>query len=163
MERREMLGILGTGAAGLAALSGVRALAQEPGQKPDHHDHHGDEPPHHVLEECARVCNETAAHCLRQARQSGGESQGVHLRAHEATMDCQAFCHLASALSARHSEMAAYAHQACADACRDCAKACEQGQDDVMKRCAEVCRRCEQHCRRHARPGAHETAAAGRG
>jgi hypothetical protein len=145
MDRREMLGILGAGAAGLTAMAGGSALAQ--GEGPQGLQ---------IIDECARICNETATHCLHQLHRSGSggdQAQNVHLRAHVATMDCQAFCHLTSELVARNSPMAAYAHQACADACRDCAEACDKGQDDAMKRCAEVCRRCEQHCRQQAQQG----------
>jgi len=154
MERRELLGILGAGAAGMAAIRGGEALAQDPGQAQGQQSG-AKRGGHSIMDECARVCNETATHCLHQAQQAaagGGQDQGrgTHLKAHEATMDCQAFCHLTSALMARKSPMAAYAHQACADACRDCAEACEKGQDEVMKHCAEVCRQCEQHCRQHA-------------
>jgi hypothetical protein len=143
MDRREMLGTLGTGAAALTVMGGGAAFAQGQGQQRAGQGQQG----HQILDECARVCNETATHCLHQAHQGGGQAGGVHVKAHQATMDCQAFCHLASALAARNSPYAAYAHQACADACRDCAAACDQGQDEVLKRCAEVCRRCEQHCR----------------
>jgi hypothetical protein len=147
MERREMLGVLGASAAGLVAMSGGNAPAQ--GQQSGGQGRQG----HSIMDECARVCNETAAHCLHQAHQGGNQNQGVHLKAHEATMDCQAFCHLTSALMARKSPYSAYAHQACADACRDCAAACDKGQDETMKRCADVCRRCEEHCRRQAKQG----------
>jgi len=142
MERREMLGLLGAGA-GLAALGRNEARAED--QEKDGQS---------IMDECARVCNQTATHCLHKAHQSdSGGAQEHHLKAHQATMDCQAFCHLTSALMARHSPMAAYAHEACANACRDCAEACDKGQDDVMKQCAEICRRCEQHCRQHAKQG----------
>jgi hypothetical protein len=49
---------------------------------------------------------------------------------------------------ARHSPLAIYAHQACAEACRVCAEACDKGQDETMKKCAEVCRACEKACRK---------------
>jgi len=156
MDRREMLGALGVGAAGLVAVGTAAAQGQGQGQGGGQGKQGGQ-----IMDECARVCNETASHCLHQAHQGaggsggagGGQGQHVHLRAHEAAMDCQAFCHLTSALMARKSPMSAYAHQACADACRDCAEACDKGQDEVMKRCAEICRQCEQHCRQQAQQG----------
>jgi hypothetical protein len=143
MERREILAVLGLGTLGLVGSRSGEALAQDQpvGLR---HESHG------ILDECARTCNETSSHCLHLALQGGGVVPSAHLKAHEAMMDCQAFCHLTSALNARKSPMASYAHRACAEACRDCAQACEKGQDEVMKRCAEVCRRCEQHCRQHS-------------
>jgi hypothetical protein len=145
MDRRELLGMLGAGAAGLVAAGGV-AHAQQ-GQQAHQHDEHHE---HHIqtIDECARVCNETAHHCLEQLR-GGGQGQADHARIHDAAMDCQAFCHLTSALMARHSKMAPQAHAACAEACAACAKACEEASEksDVVKRCAEACRACEKVCR----------------
>lgn len=143
MDRRELLTVLGAGAAGLAAMGGGTARAD---------DHEGHEHDGHIetIAECAKVCNEAAHHCLSELRKGGGEHAELHAKAHEAAMDCQAFCALTAMLTARGSPMAKYAHQACADACRDCAAACEGHEDQIMKECVEICRKCEQVCRQMA-------------
>ncbi|MFO0891039.1 MAG: four-helix bundle copper-binding protein, partial [Isosphaeraceae bacterium] len=123
--------------AGAAVLNAGTARA-------DHEAHKHDE---HIktIGECAKICNEAAHHCLTHLKH--GENAEKHAKAHEATMDCQAFCVLTATLTARSSPMARYAHEACANACRDCASACEGHEDQIMKECVEACRKCEQMCR----------------
>ncbi len=148
MERRELLGMLGAGTAGLVAF-GRTARA-------DHtHEHmHGEAEHAHIetIGKCAVVCNEAAHHCLHQLSEGKGDLQH-HARSHELTMDCQAFCVLTATLMARSSPLAAYAHKACADACRDCAAECEKSKADheIMQACAESCRACEKACRAMAK------------
>ncbi len=139
MDRRELLGWMGAGAAGLVASTarGGPANAEEH----EHHEHLK------TIGECARVCNEAAHHCLEKLEKGGQEHREHHARAHELTMDCQAFCVLAATLMARSSPLAHYAHQACAEACRCCAEECEKGHGEIMKTCAEKCRACEKVCR----------------
>jgi len=140
MKRRELLAMTGVGAAGLLVGGAARAAVADDAHEVDHE---------HLkkIGECAIVCNMTAHHCLDQLKKQGGEHREIHANAHEMTMDCQSFCVQAVTLMARHSPLAKYAHQACADACRDCAAACNKGDDEVMKKCAEVCRACEEACR----------------
>jgi len=140
MDRRELLSVLGAGAAGLVAMSGGLVRGE---QEDQHHQH--DE---HVktIGHCALVCNEAAHHCLEQLKK-GVPHADYHAKAHEAAMDCQAFCVLTASLMARSSPMAKYAHGACADACRDCAAACEGHQDQVMRECVQACGACEKVCR----------------
>jgi hypothetical protein len=143
MERRELLGVLGAGAAGLIAVGGGTARA-------DHeHAHDGHIK---VIGDCAKICNQAAHHCLDQLRKGGPHAEH-HARAHEAAMDCQAFCVLTATLTARSSPMAGYAHKACADSCRDCAAACEGHKDDVMTECVKACRECEKVCRQMGKAG----------
>src|SRR3954449_9685207 len=137
MDRRELLGVLGAGAAGLAGLGGGEARAGHEGPHDD---------PIKTLGECAKVCYEAAQHCLEQLRKEPQHAEH-HANAHEAAMDCQAFCVLTATLVARSSPYAKYAHGACADACRDCAAACEGHQDAIMKQCVKACRECEKVCR----------------
>lgn len=146
MDRREMLGLLGAGAAGVSVLAGSRAEAQQ--QQKQHHDHSQDDAHLKTLGECAKLCNQAAAHCLDQLRQGQGDKQH-HAKAHELTMDCQAFCALTAALVARHSELTQYMHEACAEACRCCAEECEKSKDSqqIMQECARICRDCEKACR----------------
>ena len=145
MDRREMLGILGAGAAGLVALGGT-ARADHEGQGHDKHIA--------ITGQCAIVCNQAAHHCLEELRKGGPHAEH-HAKAHELAMDCQAFCVLTATLMARSSPLAKYAHVACADACRDCAAACEGHEDEVMKACVAACRECEKVCREMGHGGAH--------
>ena len=62
MDRRELLGVLGAGAAGLVALSGGQARADHEGPRDD---------PVKTLGELAKLCDEAAAHCLDELRRGG--------------------------------------------------------------------------------------------
>lgn len=137
MDRRELLGILGAGAAGLVAWPGGRARADFEGPHDDHIK---------TLGECAKACDEAARHCLDELYK-GGKHAEDHARAHEAAMDCQAFCVLTATLMARKSPMAKHAHLGAVAACGKCASACEGCQDVIMKECAQACRVCEKICR----------------
>jgi hypothetical protein len=141
MDRREILGVLSAGAAGLLTLAGSSAHAAHEGHEHDEHIK--------VMDECAKVCNEAAHHCLGEAKK-GGPHADHHAKSHEATIDCQAFCTLAASLMARNSPMAKYAHQACADACHDCAAACDGQTAEIMIECIKACRDCEKVCRQMA-------------
>ncbi len=144
MDRRELLGVLSAGAAGMVAMGGATAQAAKAGP----HDEHIK-----TIGECAIACNEAAHHCLSELRKGSAKHAGHHATAHEAAMDCQAFCTLTATLTARQSPFAKYAHQACADACRDCAAACQGQEDAVMKECVTACLECEKMCRRMSASG----------
>lgn len=140
MERRELLALLGAGAAGLMA-GGTAKAGDDDKTKEEHHAHMK------TMGECALICNMTAAHSLMELKKEGSENREQYAKVACATNDCQTFCVQAVTLMARHSPMAMYAHKACADACRDCAEACEKSQDEKIKKCAEICRECERACR----------------
>lgn len=144
MDRRELLGLMGAGAAGLVAMGGGVARA-------DHdHEHH-----EHLktLNECETICGRAAHHCLEQLRQ-GGQDAEAHALAHELAMDCQATCSLATDLTARGSKVDHYVHGACAEVCAQCAAACEQaGGAEIMTECARICREAEKVCRQMHQQG----------
>lgn len=147
MDRRDMLGVLGAGAAGLVALGGT-ARAQQ-------HEHAGHSK---ALDDCRDLCGRAADHCLDQLRKGGQNAQNAELgaRAHELTMDCQQFCSLATDLTSRGSPVAHHAHAACAEVSRACAEACEKMTGDkLMQDCARACREAEKHCREMAKAGGH--------
>ena len=145
MDRRELLGVLGAGAVGLAAFAPGGVRGDE-----DHEGHHHDKIHEDCMKacgECARSCNETANHCLGQLRDGSGDRK-IHAQVHALTMDCQAFCVLSATLIARSSDLMQYSCEACADACRDCAEACDKHPaSEMVKECAESCRKCERSCR----------------
>jgi hypothetical protein len=141
-----MMGALGLGTAA-AGLGAGAALADDPHQ----HDEaeHGAHAEHlKAMTECARICNETAHHCLAMMCEGKGDIQ-AHAKVHQFAMDCQAFCNLSAALMARHSPLAGHAHMANAEACAACAEACEAHKDagDIVRQCLESCRACEKACR----------------
>lgn len=143
MDRREMLGVVGAGAAGLVAMGGT-ARADDQGPHAEHLK---------TLDECANTCGRAAHHCLDQIRK-GGQNAEAHALAHELAMDCQATCSLATDLTARGSRVAHHVHGACAEVCAQCAKACEQaGDDEIMKECARICREAEKVCRQMSQQG----------
>jgi hypothetical protein len=149
MDRRELLGVLGVGTAGLflAKAGEVQADDKEAGNKHEHI---------RTIGACVVACNEAAHHCLEQLKKGGGEHREHHAKAHELTMDCQAFCVLTATLAARSSPLSHYAHQACAEACRCCAEECEKGEGEVMKTCAQRCRDCERVCKQMCKEGCGE-------
>jgi hypothetical protein len=145
MDRRELLGVLGAGAAGLVALSQDEVRGAE-----DHAGHHHDKAHMDCMKacgECAKACNETAAHCLEQLCEGSGDRK-VHAKVHSLTMDCQEFCVLSATLIARGSDLMQYSCEACAEACRCCAEACDKHPAaEIVQACAEACRACEKTCR----------------
>lgn len=144
MDRRNMLGVLGAGAAGLVALGGTARAQQH-----EHQEHSK------ALDDCRDLCGRAAHHCLGEIRK-GGPNAEAHARAHELTMDCQQFCSLATDLTSRGSSVAHHAHAACAEVCRACAEACDKvAGDKVMQDCARACREAEKHCRQMAKAGGH--------
>jgi Domain of Unknown Function (DUF326) len=150
-NRRELLGVLGAGATGLAALAnrseaGEQQVAPSADQ-PIHHD------PRHaaMLKECAEACghceaacNETFHHCIAQA--AAGKTE--HAKMAQMVIDCAAFCTLSAAMIARHSPLMVESCRACGEACRRCAEECGSAEHgEIMKNCVLACKRCEESCR----------------
>ena len=150
-NRRELLGVLGTGAAGLAILTDRSEAGQETVAPAVGTQHHHD--PRHaaMLKECAEACghceatcDETFHHCVTQA--AAGKAE--HARMAQMVIDCAAFCSLAAAMIARHSALMVESCRACAEACRRCAAECSSsGADEQMKKCIAACKSCEESCR----------------
>ena len=140
MDRRELLGTLGMGAIGLAALTGREALADD--QHPHHHDPaHGE-----CLKACllvSQVCNETFHYSFNHLKDGHKE----HSRIAELTVDCQAFAALAATMLARESDMLGHACTACAEVCKACVEECKKHDDKQLKECVDACLACEKSCR----------------
>ncbi|MGP0064800.1 MAG: four-helix bundle copper-binding protein [Isosphaeraceae bacterium] len=149
-KRRELLGVLGTGAAGLAFLTNRSEAA---GQAPASKDAHAGHDPRHaeIMKECDEACGHCEAacnlafhHCITQA--AAGKVE--HAKMAQLVVDCAAFCTLSAAMIARHSSLMMESCRACAEACRRCAEECGSvANDDTMKACAIACRKCEESCR----------------
>jgi hypothetical protein len=143
-RRREILGALGTGAAGLALIANKTQAADRPSKD--------DDPKHAGMAKsccdacgtCAEACNKALHHCVEQA--SAGKPR--HANMAQIVADCAAFCALSATMIARHSTMMTFSCRACADACRRCAQECETFDTDIdMKICLDACQRCEESCR----------------
>jgi hypothetical protein len=150
-NRRELFGVLGTGAVGFALLTDRAAAGDEQiAPAPDAKDHH-DARHTAMLKECAEACghceaacNESFHHCIALA----GTGKAEHARMAQMAVDCAAFCTLSAAMIARHSALMVESCRACAEACRRCAEECSSATShEVMKRCVESCRKCEESCR----------------
>ena len=139
MKRREMLGVLGTTAAGLVAVAGRAAGAEHKARQ--HSESHED--CIKACQECARSCNETFHHCYEQVAQGKKE----HAKALHLVADCAKFCNLSSDLVANGSPLMVYSCAACADACKVCAAECDKFEASEMKECAKLCHACEKTCR----------------
>jgi hypothetical protein len=141
-NRRDMLGVLGTGAAGLALLSN----RSEAGEEPVTHETSA------MLRECAEACghcetacNEAFHHCITQT--ANGKTD--HAKMAQTVIDCAAFCTLSAAMISRHSAFMIESCHACGEVCRRCAEACgSSSSDEIMRNCAAACRRCEESCRK---------------
>jgi hypothetical protein len=143
-RRRELLGALGTGAAGLALMA-RRTGAADTGPTDGDPKHAGMEKScYGACNDCAEACNKAFHHCVEQA--SAGKPR--HGKMAQTVVDCAAFCGLSAELISRHSTMMVFSCQACADACRRCAQECESFDTDLdIKLCFEACQRCEESCR----------------
>jgi hypothetical protein len=143
-RRRDILGALGTGAAGLALVANQTQASEQPSG--------GDDPKHAGMAKsccdacgtCAEACNKAFHHCIEQA--SSGKPR--HAKMAQMVADCAAFCALSATMISRHSMLMVLSCRACADACRRCAQECETFDTDIdMKICLDACQRCEESCR----------------
>ncbi len=135
MKRRNLLGVLGVTAAGMAAFRGRESKAGERDQSQDD-----------CLKaclDCTRICDETFHHCYKLVMDG---SRG-HGKALELSSDCAAFCGLSASMIARHSSLMAFSCTSCAAACAACAAECDKFDMPEMKACAAACRDCERTCR----------------
>jgi hypothetical protein len=150
-KRRELFGVLGTGAAGLALMANRSEAGDEraaqAGEK-----HAGPDPRHEaMLRECDEACGHCEAacnaafhHCISQA--AAGKAE--HAKMAQLVVDCAAFCTLSAAMISRHSSLMIESCRACAEACHRCAEECgTAAADEMMKTCATACKRCEESCR----------------
>ncbi len=139
MDRRKLLGVLGTTAAGLVAMTGRAAAA---GRQELHHSA-GHDDCIKACQGCARSCNETFHHCYEQVAQGKKE----HAKALHLVADCAKFCNLSADLVANGSPLMVYSCSACAEACKACAAECDKHESAEMKECAKACYACEKTCR----------------
>jgi hypothetical protein len=142
MDRREMIGMLGVGAVGMAALSGREAQGQA--QSADHAKL--DAIHKECLEacgDCAKTCDMTFHHCYVQV----SEGKRDHAKPLHLVADCAGFCTLAARNIARHSPLMAYSCEACAEACKATLAEVSRFDSPEMKNAARSLAKCEKSCR----------------
>jgi len=140
MDRREMLGMLGAGAASLAALN---ATADE--KSADHccelDQVHAD--CLKACSDCAKACDQTFHHCYTQL----AEGKKEHAKALHLSSDCAGFCGLSACMIAKHSPLMMYSCEACAEACRATAAEVARFDSAEMQAAVQKLRECEKSCR----------------
>ena len=141
MDRREMLGMIGAGAVGLAAMQGREAVAQQGSSKSMavHKE---------CLEacgECAEACDQGFHHCLTQV----AEGKKEHARPLEYFSSCAGFCALSACNIAKHSPLMALSCEACGKACTETLAVVSkfEGHSEEMKAAAKALARCEKACK----------------
>ena len=145
MDRRELLGVLGTTAAGLVVVTGGLLGAERQG---GHHHSEAHEDCIRACQACSRSCNETFLYCYEQVAQGKKE----HAKALHLVADCAKFCNLASDLVANGSPlMALFLRRAAPRRARRGAAERDKFGAAEMKDCAKVCHACEKTCRAMAR------------
>jgi hypothetical protein len=141
MDRREMLGMLGAGAVGLAAVSGRQAAADEPSaaNKAVHKE---------CLEacsDCAKACDMGFHHCLTEVAAGNKE----HAKPLEYFASCAGFCALSACNIAKHSPLMALSCEACGDACKETLAVVSkfEGHSAEMQAAIKALTRCEKSCK----------------
>jgi hypothetical protein len=105
MNRRDVLATFGATAAGLTALAGAAAHAQEGHPHAEHFD------------KCAKACVECQTHCdscFEHCATLVVKGDKDHAKSMRTCVDCAECCKLGATLSARQSPFAAAACECCA-------------------------------------------------
>ncbi len=138
MHRRELLGVIGAPAAGLAASP---AWA-------------GDDKPKNPLVDCEckcveaccdamNWCNEAFLHCSKEL----AAGRVGHAKAMALLLDCGEVCSAAAKLVARESALTAQLCRTCAEACALAAPECEKADHPTMKDAGKSLRKCGDACK----------------
>ena len=152
MIRREWIGRMGAGAAGLAAIAGSSARAQ-----------HQEPAGGNIHEECAdscvnceKECNQGFHHCYQQVRAGKVE----HAKAMHLLADCGDICGTSGKLVARMSPLMVHTCGACGACCKDTIAAVEALNDDAMAETLDALRKCQESCESMVKAmGGHDHAA----
>jgi len=138
MDRREVLGLLGTTMAGLtAAAVASDAQAAQPAAD-DNHDR--------CAKACAAAmtaCNKGFHHCYMEVV----EGKKEHAKTMHLCVDCADICGTSAVLVARMSPLMAHACKATTECCNDLIAQCEKLNDPEMRRVIEACGQCAESCR----------------
>ena len=144
MDRRNMIGRLMIGSAGLLFASSAGAQSTEAAMPAMPGMATGPMTSKDCIESCWRshvMCLETHRYLLDL---NGGPSSAMRLTLLE---DCAEICQTTANSMLRRSPQHAALCIACAQVCNACAKECETVKnDDRMMLCARTCRECADHC-----------------
>lgn len=138
MHRRELLTTMGAATAGLVAVTGGEAHAQEGRGGGDVHDR--------CAKDCAEAmvaCNKGFHHCYQQVQAGKRE----HAKAMHLCVDCADICGTAAGLVARMSPLMTHTCRAAAECCEALIAECEKLGGAEMKGVMEHCRACVKSCR----------------
>lgn len=142
MDRRALLGLLGTAAAGFAIVSGQEAAAAEEVDKDKTLADCGCD----CTEACSNAmnwCSETFLYASREAVAGKRDyAKIMHL-----WNDCGEVCGTSAKLVARMSPLTTHICQACAVSCDDCVAASEKLGDPKLKEAIDAVRACSRSCR----------------
>lgn len=146
MNRRSAMAAMGAAAAGVVVVGAGEARA---------HDEHAEH-----YEQCAKACVKCEVECEKNFHHCFTEVEGgkkEHAKAMHLSVDCAALCGVAGKLTARMSQLAGAACEACAKACEACATECEKFPDQKeMQACAKECRECAKVCKEMVKMAGHK-------
>jgi hypothetical protein len=146
MDRRELPGVLGSTAAGLAAVTGGSSLAQDAKAhvhaEGDIHEKCAD-----ACSDCAKECNQGFHRCDKQVQAGKAE----HAKAMHLCVDCGEVCSTSAKLVGRMSPLMTITCQVCAESCEACIAECEKLKDPGMKETIESLKKCAASCREMAK------------
>ena len=138
MNRRDVFGVLGAPAVGVAAAGAARGQERKGDTGGDQHEQCAKD-----CFDCAQECEEGFHHCFAEV--SKGKQD--HAKAMHLCVDCAEVCVAAGKLVARMSPLMAAQCQACADCCEKCAAECAKLNEKQMQAAVESCRKCAKSCR----------------
>ena len=139
MDRRELLGVLGTTGAGLVAMSGRAVAPSQQATITATRTTTVSRPARNVR----ASCNETFRHCYDQVAQGKKE----HAKALRLVVDCAQFCNLSSDMVASDSPLMVYSCAASRGVQVVRVTECDKHEASEMKNCAKACYACEKTCR----------------
>lgn len=143
MEHREMFGVVGAAAAGLAFTAANEARGEPATSKTG--DSYADCSCQCVesCTDCMNSCNECYGHCFHEV----GKGKSRYAKAMQLCVDCGEVCGTSAKLVARESALMSHGCQACAAGCEECIAECEKLDDPKMKETIDAMRKCADSCR----------------
>ena len=138
MHRRELLGVLGSSAVGLVAVSSARAE--------DDADKAIVDCGCKCVEACCDAmnwCNEAYLHCSRLVAKGNAENA----KAMALLLDCGEVCGTAAKLVARMSPLTVQLCRTCLEGCELCVAECSKLDGQTMKDAVKSLRACGESCR----------------
>lgn len=97
-----------------------------------------------ILQDCAVMCERTAAHLMR--------IPDAYIRQHQINnlIDCAAVCEMCTKMISRHSIFTKSFSEYCAFVCEYCGNECLRYPDHESQMCGKMCLECARACRSFA-------------